>query len=389
MNSSVIVVGGGIIGTSTAYYLSTLGVDVMLIEAKDIASGTSGACDQLIMLQSKKSGPMLSLAVESAKLYAGLEEELQADLEYRNKGGMIILETEEEYTLVNNYVKQQQQIGLDVTLLSGNEARKRQPGLSENVLGSTWCPDDAKVNSLNVCFSMMKAAEKNGAKAQLMTEVIGLIIENERVIGVETSKGKFFADAVLLTLGAWTSKLLEPHGVDVPVIPRRGQILVTEKIPPFLKANILSGAYMTAKSSNGKSGKKPDNPAGVGLVMGQTVSGNLLIGGSREFVGFNTNTTNEVTTAIANSAVRAFPELANVRIVRSFAGLRPYTPDSLPILSDVEGLPGLYISAGHEGDGIALAPISGKIMAQMICGLPTAIDCAPFSLQRFSSASVV
>lgn len=389
MNLNVIVVGGGIIGTSTAYYLSKLGADVTLLESKDIASGTSGSCDQAINMQSKKPGPMLELARESAKLYSELEEELGTDLEYKKEGGMILIETEEEFELVQNLVYKQQKAGLDVKLLSGNEAREHQPGLSPNLLGSTWWEHDAKVNSFRVCFGMVKAAKKFGLKLRLGANVTGFITEQNRVVGVEVSGEKIYADAVVVALGIWTPKLLETLNLHLPIIPRRGHILVTEKLPPYIHYNILSGAYMASKSSANKDGVDPKNPAGVGLVMGQTKSGNILIGGSREFVGFDTSTNTEVVRAIGKACVRAFPDLANVRIVRSFAGLRPYTPDGMPVLGPIEDYPGLYVVAGHEGDGIAQAPMSGKLMADVVFGRDPSFDISPFSFNRFKESAVV
>ena len=179
MSYRVIVVGGGIIGTSIAYYLTKLGVEVTLIEAKDLASGTSGACDRAIMLI-EKPGPLLDLAIESAHMYADLEAELGADLEYqmrRDYPG----QTEQEREAIQRLVDQQQKAGLQVEFLSGAEARKRQPGLSKDVIGATWSDDDAEVNPLNVCFAMASAARKRGADIRLQSRVTGLITDRERV----------------------------------------------------------------------------------------------------------------------------------------------------------------------------------------------------------------
>src|SRR5690606_20979249 len=117
--------------------------------------------------------------------------------------------------------------------------------------------------------------------------------------------------------------------------------------------NILSASYIANKL------KESADPFGIGLAIGQTRSGTLLIGGSRQFAGYNTKPSSEITQKIGEAAVRAFPELANVRIIRAFAGLRPYTPDGMPVLGSIDGMDGIYIAAGHEGDGVALAPITG------------------------------
>ncbi|QSO51312.1 FAD-binding oxidoreductase [Alicyclobacillus curvatus] len=384
MDYRVIVIGGGIIGTSTAYYLSQLGVDVVLVESRDIAAGTSGSCDRAIMLQSKTPGPTLDLAVESAAMYKNLEAELDANLEYREGGGMILIETAAELEAISSLVERQRSAGLDVQLLSGEEARRMQPELSEHILGSTWWSNDAEVNPLNVSFSMARKAAQNGAQILLHTHVTGLIAETHRVTGVETSNGDcIYGDAIIVTTGVWTPKMFEKLGVDIPIIPRRGQILVSERVSPFLHCTVLSGAYIAAKLSKERA---TEDSVGIGLSMGQTGHGQLLIGGSREFAGFDLGTSPEVTRAIAERAVRVFPHLANVNIIRTFSGLRPYTPDGKPIISDVPQWPGLYIAAGHEGDGIALAPVTGKLAARMACGLNPGRDLSPFSLSRFDAS---
>ena len=378
MSDKVIVVGGGLIGTSTAYYLAKSGAEVTLVESKDIAAGTSGACDRAIMLQSKKPGPTLELAIESAKVYEDLEEELEADLEYRKGGGMIIIETMEEMKAMEDMVERQQKAGIDVQLISGDEARD----LSKNMIGSTWWEHDAEVNPLSVSFAMAKAAQRLGAKIKLQSPVTNLLTENYRIMGVNVSGETLYADAVVVALGVWTPLLLQPLGIDIPIIPRRGQILVSERMKPFIHGNILSAAYIASKLKANHTNQSAD-PFGVGLAIGQTHSGTLLIGGSRQFAGYSTEITPEITRKIGEAAIRAFPQLANVRIIRAFAGLRPYTPDGMPILGPVDGMDGLYIAAGHEGDGIALAPISGKIMAAVACGMDPGIDIQPFSLSRF------
>lgn len=381
MSDRVIVVGAGIIGTSTAFYLSRLGVDVTLIESNYVASGTSAACDQGILLQTKKPGPTLKLAMESASIYEKLEEELGADLEYRQGGSMIIMETEEEKEMVSEHAQALMDSGLNISVLSGKEVRQKQPELGEHVLGATWCELDAKVNSMKVCYEMADAAERLGATILVGKKVTSLIKEGNRIIGVEMSGEKLYADAVVLTSGIWTAELMKTLDVDIPIIPRRGQILVTEKLPKIIHSNILSGAYIAAKKKG--VGGDPNNPAGIGLVIGQVASGNILIGGSREFVGFNTDTTDDVIRGISAEAARVFPYLDHVRVIRAFAGLRPFTFDGLPIIGPVERFPGLFIAAGHEGDGIALAPVTGKVMADVVCGKEPFMDLSPFSADRF------
>jgi len=381
----VLIVGGGIVGTSTAYYLSRKGVKVMLVEAGDVAGGTSGACDRAIMIQSKNPGPLLNMALASAGLYEGLEDQLGESLEYNKKGGMIVIEQEEEMNVMEHIVERQRASGIAVKLCSREETMAMQPAVSSHIIGATWWDGDADVNPMTVCLAMARAARAKGAEIVLNTRVCSLLMEKSKVVGVSTAAGDIRADRVLLAAGVWTPELGKTAGLKIPIIPRKGQLLVSERIAPLIIGNVLSGSYIACKHNPGLAERagRNEKKLGLGLSLGQTKNGNLLIGGTREFAGYERSTSSEAIKAIAGNAVRLFPALKTVRIIRSFAGLRPYTPDGLPLLGQVEGRPGLYMAAGHEGDGVALGPVTGNIMAGVIAGDPVDWDLSPFNPDRF------
>lgn len=383
MTKRVIIIGGGIIGTATAYYLAKKGAEVSLFDRKDIASGTSSSCDQAVLLQTKKPGPLLELAMKSAKLYENLEAELNRDIEYKKGGGMILFETEAHEAMMSDLVAKQQAVGLDVKIISAEEVHKRQTGLGNHIIGSTWSEQDAKVNSLKTTFAFADAAKEFGAEIYTEETVEQLLIENDQIIGIKTNESVYQSDSVVLAAGVWSPKLLERYSISLPVKPRRGQILVTEKLPPTIHSNLLSASYIAAKSGANNQVKTKAQQLGVGLVMGQTRSGNILIGGSREFAGYNTETSEEVISEIAKATISVFPDFRKIKIIRAFSGMRPYMPDSLPIMGPVEKVSGLYLNVGHEGDGIALAPISGKIMAEIILGEELSANIDPFTFNRF------
>lgn len=383
MPKKVTVIGGGIIGAATAYYLTKKGAEVTLLEEKDIASGTSSSCDQAVLLQTKKPGPLLELAIESAELYANLEAELKESIEYKQGGGMILFENDEHEKMMSNLVAKQQKVGLDVNIISAKDAHKRQKGLSNHIIGSTWSKYDAKVNSLKTTFSFINAGKKLGAKIHTREKVLNLLVNNKQIIGVKTENNTFYSDNVVLATGIWSPELLEPFDLKLPVIPRRGHILVTEKVNSIVKCNLLSASYIAAKSGISGQVKTRAQELGVGLVMGQTHSGNILIGGSREFTGFNTGTNDEVVSEIAKATIKVFPEFKKMKIIRTFAGLRPYTPDGLPVMGPVPEISGLYLNTGHEGDGIAVAPISGKLLSEEILDDKVSMSLEPFSFSRF------
>lgn len=383
--AEVIIVGGGIIGASTAYYLAKKGVNTILLEAGDIAAGTSGSCDRAIMVQSKNPGLPLSMALAGLQVYRELEDELGADLEFGNIGGMILIESEQEMQVMKKIVKRQQEAGIDVKMINRAETITRQPAVSPHIHGATYWDGDADVNPLKVCFAMAGAAKALGASIRLKSRVTGFISEHNRVTGVRTESGAIKAEKIIIAAGVWTAELGKMAGLSVPIIPRRGQILVSEKLSPLINGNILSGRYIACKHNPelDKDENGLTKSLGVGLSLGQTHNGNLLVGGTREFVGFDRSTTVEAIRAIACNAGRFFPVLTNVHIIRTFAGLRPYTPDGLPIIGPVPDRPGLYIAAGHEGDGIALGPVTGSLVADMVTGTANGWDLTPLSITRF------
>jgi sarcosine oxidase subunit beta len=187
---------------------------------------------------------------------------------------------------------------------------------------------------------------------------------------VLTTKGPISTEIVVNAAGPFASAIGEMAGVSIPIKPRRGMILISERVPPFVNGVLLCSQYILAKHrpQGDDRSKKMPNPYGVGLSLGQTETGNLLIGGSREFVGFDSTPDPKLTSAIARHAVRIIPALARMRIIRTMIGFRPYTVDGLPIIDEAPEPKGFIIAAGHEGDGIALAPITGLLVADLLEG---------------------
>jgi len=386
IKTDVLIIGGGIIGCSIAYYLVKEGVKTVLVEKDDIASGASGACDGFIFLQSKKSGIHLEMALKSAGIYANLTAELGCDLEYRRCGGMIFAESQEELSYLCELSEKQQKNGLEVKILSEAETRSKVPGLASHPRGATYCPQDAQVNPILTTLALAGAASKKGARIFTGTaisemEVVGRRQGKGRIIANSVAaKDKIKADFVINAAGAEASGIAGMAGFDLPIIPRRGQILVTEPLPKVLDCLLMSAGYLAAKFC-----RDDDMSIDCGVTLEQTAAGNILIGSTREFVGYNKRTTYEGMTSIAANAIKFFPQFKNFKIIRSFAGLRPYTPDGLPVLGYVNGIRNLIIASGHEGDGIALAPITGKLVAELVVSGAASIDISELSPNRFAA----
>lgn len=375
----IVIIGGGVIGTSIAYHLAKQEAQVTLIEAGDLASGSSGACDGLVFMQSKKPGIHLKLAMESLKRFEALKKELHFDIEFKQTGGLVIIETETEYQAMEKYVKEQQTIGLDVQLLDTTQTHEKEPLLSTSIIGSTFSPLDGQVNPINLTLGFAMAARKNHAKIMTGTKVLDILIKQNKVTGVATNRGNIRADLVVNAAGSMAGLISQMVGIHMPIKPRRGQIVVTHAGKSILKHCLISAKYIAAKYDPALAGK-----SGQGISMEQTDNGNLLLGSTREFSGYNKENTLSGIRGIIKQTASVLPALENFQVIRTFAGLRPFTPDGLPILGPVKSLDGFIIAAGHEGDGIALSPITGDLMSQLLLGKNPDISLDPFSPDRFS-----
>lgn len=379
-----IVIGGGVIGCSVAYYLSKLGQKVLIVEKNDLVVGSAGATDGFVAYHTKQAGFHLDLAVKSGKLYETLTEELEEDIEYeKNCGAIQPIENEMQWELLKENVKYQRESGIDVCMIDIKEARQLEPQLSQKLLGALYSPTGGKVNPFKLTFAFAYAAKRNGTYIKTETKVIDLIFEGKKVIGIHTNKGKFYADKIINACGSWAAQTAQLAGVSMPIQPRKGQLIVSEPVAPFVSATVLCAMYTVIKFKPEMITDEKIIRLGNGFVIEQTKSGSLVIGGTREFCGFDKTNTIEAIETILKRAVIFFPNLKNIHFIRTFAGFRPYTKDGLPIIGELETIPNFVMCAGHEGDGIALAPITGKLLAEQIVYGKSEISLEPLSPARF------
>ena len=380
----VIIVGGGIIGCSTAWQLSKLGKKVLIVERKDVASGSAGATDGVVGYHTKKPGAQLDLAVQSIEMFKTLNEELGMDIEYGlEAGGMQPVEDKEQWDMLAAMAEEQRKSGVDIHMISGEEARKIEPNLSPDIYGALYSPTGGKVNPMRMTIAFSRAAKKLGTEILSNTEVTGFLIEDGRAVGVQTTKGEFRAPAIVNACGSWAGKVAALAGLDLPIKPRKGQLAVTEPIGPYLTATVQCALYNVIKFRPETIKDQAVLKLGASLSIEQQEDGALIIGGTREFVDYEEENTFEAIETMMKRAMRFFPALKDVSVVRFFSGFRPYTPDGMSLMGEVKTLPGFYMAAGHEGDGIALAPITGKLMAELIATGKTSYDISAFSPNRF------
>lgn len=381
----VVILGGGIIGLSCAYYLSLKNKKVALVEKNQIGDGSSGACDDMILLQSKKPGKNLELAIESLNLYKGLSKDLDYDIGFHSRGGMILIDNEDHMSFMENYVRQQKNYGLNIELLDKKDVKKHHPHVKDGIIASTHGTEDSQVYPLYVMRAFLSKTLKAGMDVYKKTYATELkkkssywVVKLENDLELETEN-------IINAAGAWSAEVGKLIGIDIPITSKKGQIIITESIPQLGKENIWSADYIISKlNPELVNYSERYKELGIGLSCSQASSGNYLIGSTREKGNYNKGTDTEVIEILVNQAVDFFPIFKNVHIIRTFAGFRPACEDGKPIISEVKGHEGYYIASGHEGDGIAMAPITGKLISQMICREKAAIDVDELSFERFN-----
>jgi sarcosine oxidase subunit beta len=382
--ADLVIVGGGIIGAAIAYYAAKSGLEVVLAERGEIAGGTSSRCDGNILAIDKEPGFDSRMSLKSQELVAELARELKEEFEYRAPGSILVCENDQEMLAAEQWVARQQQEGLPFRMLDQRDLREEWPHLAEDLPGGLECATDSTVNPVLLTYALAGAARRMGARLLPRTPVQSVITDGQgNVRGVETPNGPIHAGAVVLAAGVWTRGIGHSLGLHLPIGPRKGHILVSARTPSIGNRKVMEFGYLMSKFGGQRSVDEAYEKYGVALVFEPTASQNILIGSSRQFVGMDTGVDQQVIRLIARRAIRFFPALATVPLMRAYTGLRPWTPDHLPIVSAVDEVPGLFIASGHEGDGISLAAVTGKLVTEMVRGESPCIPVEPLRYDRF------
>lgn len=384
-HAEVVVIGGGIIGAAIAHYVSKSGKEVTVLERGELASGTSSRCDGNILAIDKDPGFDSQMSLISQKLVDEWSHELEHPFEYRTLGSILVCESDEEMDAAQQWVSRQKEAGLPFRMLDRADIKQESPYFADDLYGGLECQTDSTVNPYLLTYSLFDRAKKNGANIYTKTEVSEIRrISSRNGFQIQTNNGSFTAEKVVNAAGVWAPRIGQMVGIDIPIQPRKGHIIVAARQLPVGRRKVMEFGYLLSKFGGTRKVDREMEKYGVALVFEPTESQNFLIGSSREFVGFNTKVNMDIVRCIARRAVRFYPKMADFNFIRTYAGLRPWTSDHLPIISHVEEVPGFYIAAGHEGDGISLAAITGKLIEELIMEKQeTTIPVAPLSHVRF------
>jgi glycine/D-amino acid oxidase-like deaminating enzyme len=374
--SDVLVIGAGVIGAATAYFAAQQGLSVTVLDKGLPASGTSSACEGNILVSDKELGPELELTRYSLGVWHHDLEEHKKLWEFESKGGIIVASRDSSLASLNRVMEVQKGFGVDVEELDQAALREAEPHISPEALGGASYREDCQVQPMLVAAHLVRLATEAGARFIADTPVTGMMLDGGRVTGVRTPRGDFPAGAVVNCTGTWAGELAAMAGVEVPVLPRRGFVMVTEPLPPMVHHKVYAAEYIDNVGSS-------DAGLQASPVVEGTPSGTILIGSTRERVGFDRTVSTAALGLLARNATALFLFLERVKAIRHYHGFRPYCPDHLPVIGHDERAPGLWHAAGHEGAGIGLAAGTGKLLAQALAGLTPDMDLTPFAPARF------
>jgi D-hydroxyproline dehydrogenase subunit beta len=380
--SDVVIVGAGIVGAACAWFATRAGLRVTVVDRGPVGGGTTSRGEGNILVSDKGPGPELDLALLSNRLWHDLGTELGPEaFELEYKGGLVVSTSEPALAELQTFSEQQAGAGVESQAIAADELREHEPHLAGDLPGGVLYPQDLQVQPVLAAAALLRAARQRGARFVGGTQVIGLQRDGAgRVSGVLATTGRLSAGAVINATGTWGGELSVNFGAPVPVLPRRGFILVTEPLPRVVRHKVYSADYVANVASSA-------DALETSVVVEGTKGGTVLIGASRERVGFDATLSIEVIKKLSAQAVRMFPILADVQLMRVYRGFRPYCPDHLPVIGADLRIPGLYHACGHEGAGIGLAPGTGLLIAEAITGSASTVDLAPFDPMRFAEGA--
>ncbi|MFE6786651.1 NAD(P)/FAD-dependent oxidoreductase [Streptomyces sp. NPDC057680] len=378
--SDVIVIGAGVVGAACAHYAALAGLSVTVVDRGHVAGGTTGAGEGNLLVSDKEPGPELELALLSTALWTELADRLPPAVEYEAKGGLVVASGETGLRALREFAARQEKAGVVAHEVPGDRLHDLEPHLAPGLTGGFHYPQDAQVMPAHAAAQLLRAAGDR-VRLALGEEVTGLLTgAGGAVRGVRTATRELHAPHVVNAAGTWGGTVADLAGVHLPVLPRRGFVLVTEPLPRVVRHKVYAADYV-ADVASGSAALQ------TSAVVEGTPAGPVLIGASRERVGFDRTLSTEVLRRLAAGATGLFPVLGTVRAIRTYPGFRPYLPDHLPAIGPDPRVPGLLHACGHEGAGIGLAPVTGQIIAAAVTGAEPPLDLHPFRPERFDATA--
>ena len=374
--AEIVIIGGGIAGTATAYHLAEHGRDVTLLERGEIASEASGV--NAGSIGGVGWGPLPDLhsylTMGSLQMFRSLQLDLGYDIEFRQSGALQAIHTEEQHGFVRDKVLSLRSEGHSVELLTAREARAIEPGANPELLGFMYLPNRAQADPRKATRGLASASEKRGARILTGHTVTSIHRHGDGTYRVKTQGEEFRAGTLVIAAGAWCAPLGAMLGLRIPVVPVRGQMWSTDVLPPRMFHNISSAeSELRWHQDPGNDAHTPPELTHSGnmrltrhLYGRQTRSGEIVFGGDRQLVGFDDGPDAAGIEVNRGHAAEVIPLLRQLPISRTWAGLMPFSLDGEPIIGRIPQLDDLYIVSGLASSGFGRGPMAGKLLADYI-----------------------
>jgi len=364
-SSEAIVVGAGVVGAAVASALARDGWRVTVLESGFVGGGTTSAgMGHLVAMDD--SPAQLALTALSVRLWADLAPELPREVEYRATGTIWVAEDDEQLAGVAARREMYEGAGIRTELLDQSSLAEAEPWLREGLAGGLRIAGDAVVYPPRAALHFVNDAIAHGATLREGTSV-------ERIVahGVLLADGTVMhADVVVNAAGAHAPELTP----GLPIVPRKGHLVITDRYPGVCRHQLVELGYLA--SAHGMTSES------VAFNLQPRATGQLLIGSSRELVGWDARINDRLVRQMLERALSFVPALATTSVIRTWTGFRPATPDKLPLIGPWDPVPGLWIAAGHEGLGITTATGTARILADLVAGRATLVDAAPYAPSR-------
>jgi len=365
-SADVVIIGGGVIGCATAYWLAKAGLTPLVLERDQLGGEASGESAGMLAPQSEadQPGPFFEFCLAGRGLFPSLADELKTagglEIEYRRIGILIPFFGDKDREVLLARAGWQQARGLLAETLDRRQAIAAEPLLSDKAEGAICFPEEGHVNSRALVMALAAAAGRRGAIFATGCPAIAVLRDGERVSGVRSASGTVSTRTVVLAAGPWSGPFAETLGIKVPVSPAKGELLLVMPESRLPRQIIYSKqAYLIP-----------------------TPRGEAICGTTTEFAGYDKRTTLAGVRSIISGVSELVPTIGSATLLRAWAGLRPYTADELPLIGRYPQLEGLILATGHHRNGILLGPLTGRLIQKLLLGTPPSISLEPFRPDR-------
>ena len=371
-SADVLIVGSGLTGCSCAYYCVKKGLSVIVLDEDIIGNGASSRNGGGVraFFRNPLEMPLAKYAI--ANIWSHLSEELGADIEYKQGGNFRLGIGEEEQRILEKLAAEGNAQGLNVKMLYGKEIQDYCPLVSTEVTAGALCVNDGRANPMKTTLAMYSKSRALGAKYYTGQRVAGIGLDKGKISQVTTDDGTVYTtNNVIVTAGQKSSDLLKTAGIDLPIMPVLLEAFVTEAMEHSF--DFMLG---TARSA---------------FYGHQTNHGSFAFGGGSGLEQYNqrnydkNNTRNITAPSVMRGIMHYFPALADLKIIRTWAGWTDHTPDNCCVVGAIDEVPGLYVGAGYSGHGFCMGPVTGKLISELITGAEPCVPYKQLAYNRFKA----